>query len=803
MTVGVKRLLISALTVCFGLSVGAYAAIEADAEQVFDTTTSTKITDVNNENLDNGKAFIVVLSNTDYMTATEWSNADYKWLNDEEISSSARGDIDLANNNVCNAKLDQNLDQYNFEEYIYIDGVSLASFSETHPYTLYANRRTRVNTFAIDFENGVMDSVSKVEIREGCQLPTLSYGYIGGMESSCLLVEETVAFVKADGVWDDFFGYEENTEYYGDETMFQLSPEKTYKGHKTVPLTAYTDFFMSNAVQGELLDGRVTVSASNTEKGNLMVLNFVHPIDVSRFNQLNLRVYINHQIDILTYNADAVTEGSLGPALESFTVGGGVFSSLSLNSALYVDDDNQVSTIVFQFVEDCAIQYNGEDVLYDGEGNIIRDTFHFVSFNLAKDDNADLVSNDSFMIIEGEDAYELTFRFNKIGTLVGNEGLDTSKVLVNGYALSQVLAECKDATAEWYSAKGIYQINIHLPKSYTGAAQIKNEKYSFAGNNMGVVEGLLFPNGDVLEKTYTCHLYAGEKIVDCEMVNEYKEVKVEDVTFSFVTGSQNIHFTIYFDKEITSSPYYHACEGEHWRSTELKAVNESAYDEEISKIFVDGGYKTSLLDHIVVNGLTLGEWHAHDSRQLTNVQVHYGNTALNCVDVFFEKGSPNTYNQLYDFVEAGNGITIEVKSGLKFMSRLVTQEDTSFTLENGTFVEQIADKPLHVYFDGIEVSQGDILTVNTAVSEKCISVEGVADYEISSTKNGNVTEYTIVYGNNEKFVFSVVEESVAEESEGGCSSAFGGSSALIALASLATAAVIVYGRKHREENGNH
>ncbi|MBQ8394812.1 MAG: hypothetical protein IJX49_04485, partial [Clostridia bacterium] len=647
----------------------------------------------------------------------------------------------------------------------------------------------------------VLDGITQIEFKEGCQLPTLAYGYIGGEESSCLLVEDGITFVKANGIWGDFLGYEEGVEYHADEKMLHLNFEKTFKGHETTPITGYTDFFMQNAVQGELLDGKVTVSASNTEKGNLMVLNFVHPIDATQFNQLNLRVYINHQIDVLTYNADSITEGDLGPALETFTVGGGMYTTLTLNNALYVNDNNQVSTIVFQFVEDCTVQYKDGEILYDNEGKIIRDTFHFVSFNLANEAEGALVSADSFMLIEGEDAYEITFRFNKVGQIDGNFALDTSKVLLNGYPLSQILADCKDATAEWYPVKGIYQINVHLPKSYMGAAQIKNAEYSFAGNNMAVVEGLVFPNGDVLERTYTCHLYAGEKLVDCEMASEYKETKLIDVKFSFVQNSENIHFTLYFDREITSTPYYHACEIERWRSTELKTVNESAYDEGTTEIFVDGGYKASLLNNIVINGWTLGEWHARDSRQFTNVQVHYGNTALNCVDVFFEKTSLHTYTKLYDFVDEGNGITIEVKSGLKFMSNLVTKEDKVFLLENGEFVEQIADKPLHVYFDGVEVSQGDVLTVYVPVSEKCIAVEGVVDYEISSVKNGNTTEYTIAYGEGKKFTFSVMEE-IAAEPDGGCASAFVGSSVCITFAALAAVALITYRRKGYEENGN-
>ena len=51
----------------------------------FDKTIETTILGINNENLDQGTCFVMVLSDTDYMT-TEWSNTDYKWKNAEELT---------------------------------------------------------------------------------------------------------------------------------------------------------------------------------------------------------------------------------------------------------------------------------------------------------------------------------------------------------------------------------------------------------------------------------------------------------------------------------------------------------------------------------------------------------------------------------------------------------------------------------------------------------------------------------------------------------------------------------------------
>ena len=117
---------VMALCVCGGLSL---TTVAADA--TFDNVIQTEIKEINNENLDHGNSFVMVLTATDYMTATEWNNTNYKWLNDE-YGTEDRSVIDYEENNIANAWLDTNLSSYNFTEMILIDGQTLAEFGETH-----------------------------------------------------------------------------------------------------------------------------------------------------------------------------------------------------------------------------------------------------------------------------------------------------------------------------------------------------------------------------------------------------------------------------------------------------------------------------------------------------------------------------------------------------------------------------------------------------------------------------------------------------------------------------------------------
>jgi len=759
------------------------ADVEATAEH------SATVTEINNEGLDNGNSFVMCLSGNPYMTTEDW-NKNKNWLNAEEVTD--RTNVDFSANNLCNIPLDQNLSEYNLEDYIYVDGETLAEFSKTHDYKVIANKRQRVNTISLDFDPNVLSSIEVIEIKAGCQLPTIEYSYLGTGEFSCIEIQEDAKFEKRSGAWREYFGgYEEGVEYNGSKDYFNRFLQTSYKGHTAVSLNSHTNFFAEHEIQGEKLEGNTAlVSVSNTEAGNLMVLNFVNPINPDEFNRLNLRVYINHQIDVLTYNADSITEESLGSALEAFTVGGGKFTYLQLNTALYVGDDNLVDAIVFKFVDDCQPQYRDGEILYDPNGEIIRDTFFFVSFNLEYEEGGDLVSEDSFMVVENGDVYDLTFRFNKFGP-IENAELDTSKVEINGYPLSKLLAENKDVVAQWYPSRGIYQINVSIPKSYTGAAQIKNPQYNFTGNNMSVLEGLAFPNGEILEKSYTCHLYTGENLLDSELIKEYKSVEVERVLFNYVEETGNLEFVVYFNTPITASGYNHACEREDWRADEdVKDIIH--YDEGSAEIFIAGGYKSSLLDNIRLNGFTVGEWHALDARALTNIQVHYGRALeMNRLDICIESASKGTYNRLYDFAMEGEGITIEVLSGLKFMTGRRVEKTQTFEMKGGVFYEQILGNALHVYFDGCEVKDGQEIVVQTAVSKASVAVVGAQGYKIDCKEKDGKKTYTITYDGDKTFSFTVKEDIVktpTEEKEEGCSSYLGigamGAVTLIGLTAL-------------------
>ncbi len=750
----------------------AFTGMTVSAQEEFSNVISSTVTKINNEKLVGDYSFVMHLSNTDYMTAEEWSeeNQNYKWVNADE----GRNDfstVDLNENNLSNFPLNKHLDEYNFEQKILIDGVTLAEFKEQNPYILVGNMRERVDTLAISFQTPVLSEVTSVEILEGCQLPTLARACVGSRATSCIEITQGVKFINHNGTWTKYFeGYQEGKEYNGDENAFYLNNYTLYKEHPAVPLYAFTDFFIiTPEVAGGLYDGYALASSGNTQKDYVAVLEFVNPIDVSLFNQLNLRMYSNHKRTIYAYNDEGISEGTLGIALESFTLEGGVFSTANLNTSLYADSDGMLRKIVFKFNEDGEpyVDKNGKHQ-YDANGNLERDQLFFISFNVSNRDTSELVTKDSLIIVENGDSYDLTFRFNRSGADTGVK-LDTSKVVINGTSVKKLLAECKTAKAQWSTIGSIFQICVTVPKSYSGVAQIKNADNGYSSNSMGVVKGLVFPDGTVLNKSYTCHIYATEKFVDSEIETDYQKTEVMDVSYDFVKGSDNLHFKIHFDKKITASNYNHACEIERWRENDLASVNPLAYDKGMSNVFVKNGFKSSLLDNIVINGKTIGEWHAYEPTALTNIQTHYGQSGFEYVDVHFESHSQKSYAPLAEMVKNGNGITIEIREGLKFLTNCSVQKTQTFVLKNGVFVEQVASSTIRVFYDGKEVANGDSVTVKTVVCPSSVAVDGIDGYQISHVTDGNVTVFTVTYGEGQEFKFTVNEDSVAGQGQFGTS----------------------------------
>ncbi len=755
----IKTLLVLLSAVCLGVGFGNVNRAEAKAEE--SSNISAKIERV--ETLNGGANLLFHFQyeegyTTDYMT-TAWeagNNETYHWYlkdgfgmaeEDKEKFDSLGGQLayeDKDKYNMPNALLDKNLDAYNFAEYILIDGEPLGNYE----YVLYANRFTYVHTLSIELVGDLSPIVTAtdLQIKAGCTLPSLTYSYFGEGEVSALVIEEEQLFKAKNGAWVktySFDGYEAGVTYDASEQFFYTRPHgSTLKGHPEAVAYEYTDVFSRNGWAGD--EGFAVATTAETYKGSITVFDLVQPIDASQFGIIDLYVFSNSPRTVALHNAYSVTELSLGKAIDNFVLAPQTFNKVTIFSALYADENGMIDQFVFEFTN-------------DGDEDETQNQFFLGSFTVRENNVSTVLYDKSLSWVETDTEYNITLRFNKQGEFNDALAVDESKILINGVSIADINAKGAYVTAKWASIAGIYQLDITLDKSYTGAGQFFNADLEYAGNKVSALEGLTFPNGDVLECSYTCNIYAGEILVDREFVKSYVETAVTSVTLNMLEEeADNLKFRVVFDKNLCSQEYVHACDPEAWREGALDHIGY--YNKELTEVFIAGGFKSSLMDHILINGKTLGELHAIDDYN-TCVFVHCGQMFQQEVLNVSVDSNSEIYQWLLPLFESGNGITLEIKAGIKFPNGVKTTADYKYTLKDGVFARE-SQEVVSLFFNGKAVENGATLKINGEASESSLAVVGTSDYKVTKSLEGNVVTFVVEFGGN-KIQF-YVEQNVAD-----------------------------------------
>lgn len=796
-----KTLLAFGATVCLALGISlAKNNVTAAADTT--STISTEIKEVNS--WDNGRMLMVHFTETDYMTATSWgtnNNAAYRWYLSDYLTGDALtkfnqvgGQLayeDKDSYNMPNAALTKNLDAYNYHDYITIDGKAIGDYSPS----LAANKYTRVNTIGFTLSTSLFNTANEIVFKAGCTLPTLEYTYFGVEEYSALVLEEDYYFRRVNGAWSrhyPFDGYEENVKYDVSERFFYTrQTSESFHGYPEAHTTNISDV-LERLGLGDT--GMCLSSTVNTEKGNLMIIDLVNPIDTKQFGAIKLELYCNYTRTLVTYNAYTMTAQSKGEVLESFTKAGGM-RELTLLSSLYADENGMVDRIVFEFTNDQYI---------DPERPETKDhnQMFVTAFSVGKYSLTTSVYDGSLLMQEDENNYNWSFRFNKRGAF-NNTALDTEKVMINGASLAEINSEEEIIEAKWVSVQGIYQINMTIPKAYDGVGAIVNPDLNYYGNKISVIEGLEFPNGDTLERTYTYHMFGRENFVDSELMSNYQTTKLSMIDWEIDANAENnISLKLTFDKKIASQAYYHACEAEAWRETAL--YDAGLYDKDLAKAFIAGGFKSALYDCLYINGQSIGEIHVRDEYP-TCVLVQYGQAGSYILSLSVDSRSA-TYAALLPLFESGENVTVEVKMGMKFTTGTRTEEDARFVLEGGKFVTQIDEAEVSVFFDGVKVEQGAAFTSQVQALQSSILVVGTNRYTITEERNGDVVTFTVQMNNGESISFTVTEQIVNEvpqdAAQGGFNLSCKSSVSMVwsGLALAASATAILMRKKKDEEN---
>jgi hypothetical protein len=231
-----------------------------------------------------------------------------------------------------------------------------------------------------------------------------------------------------------------------------------------------------------------------------------------------------------------------------------------------------------------------------------------------------------------------------------------------------------------------------------------------------------------------------------------------------------------------------------WRES---ALGEWLYNAAYTELFNRFGYKSSLFDSIVLNGKTIGEFHARNAHQ-TCVMVHYGQLDNNSLVMWIDTNA-DEYQKFASLFESGNGVTVEIKSGFMFPTGVKTMTDYKFVLRDGVFVLEQGEKEYSVYFDGQLVHDGDILKTDYKAVESSVWVDGT-DFEVTKSESNGVVTFTVKY-NDEQMSFSVEQTMVQAPdpvSDEGCGSSLAGVSASLATVLSLTAVMFAVRRKQDE-----
>ncbi len=675
------------------------------------------------------------------------------------------------------------LSSLSFFEKVKADGKTLASIYDGvdgNGTKYYINLFQVSNTFALHLPGySASSALSEIVVEAGCQFPAYN------ADNGCYTVSSDVRFVKENGVWKQKLDYVTN-----DVTVNGLVYGNWNLNYLVITLDG-TDYPQNGAnpdLQNYKIDESVLASMDFLDKIRLdgMTLREIYAKNASNtYRDYVLNLFQMHGtigFPIPGYYATSVIseivveKGCQFPSYEYVTKGGTARCYMTSKEVIGVKGTDSSYTLF----EEC-------------------------------DESKPAVLDDSITVTATSVEYRFDIRLNRTGARPAEEYVEDSAgeyVSINGVTLSEINAEEKYATAKWRYLGGRYYLQVVLSAEYEGDAKILNEENYFAGNRISLNENLLLPSGEKLGNSFVLHVYRTNsvtEIVDEDLQEE--NVYVENISAGYdVNGDFNIWIT--FSEEISAGMRLFLASPDSFGKTQLKPMNSQSimyYDDELAKNFISGGYKSALLDKVLVNGVSLGEWLAYDSTPgyLTAVMVHYGQVTQKTMSIvcdLADDGSWATdiFNSATEAYKNG-GLTVSVKAGMRFPTGKVTRTDADYRYVDGAW-KTIVDE-FGVYYAGKKVENGQTMESELRANLGDIHVEGNEAYTFEETRTGDVVRFVIKAEGKQVFAFFVKEtiENASEDGQGfGCTATTQSSFAVGALAFAF--GLVAYIGKRREKD---
>lgn len=595
--------------------------------------------------------------------------------------------------------------------------------------------------------------------------------------------------------------YQLGITYDVDENYVKLQNAGSYKGLTVAPFGERTTFWSKEAkVDSDEGYGLVAHRADNTElqKGDVMILEFVTDIAVNKYEVLNLTLATATEKGAIfeVYSVNEIQNGKLGEAKQRITADFWSFRTNNIALESLADENGYVGAIALKLISDEA------------------PTFTVGSFSLGTLDSliekgAPQILDNRITAFETEDAYEFTIEFNSTGAFSGNYNEKTVGELVslNGVKLVDINKESTSVKLSM-ALMGRYCMTIAVDKDYKGEGSVINTDKHLVGNCVQIEKGFTLPNGEKLADTYAMHVYLVDSITDVvDDTQEYAAIGINSLN-SYVDENGNLIINVHFNNEIAGNPLYYLCNPDSFNRKEVAKLNGEAvlYDANIAKAFIYGGYKSSLLDNMKINGNTIGEWLAMDELAgslgyNSAIMVHYGQMG-NKVATIMISATSEISKELNKSYEAGT-LEVTLNEGLRFPSGRGVEDSVTYRYSDSVW-NKVSSAEFAVYYDGQKVEDGDSLTVNKVVSVNNITILGDGDYQIEENITENKVEYTIFNGEERMLQFTVEGTMVIPVSDSSNQSLIIGVivAVVVLLGAGSTVFLLRRRKKHAEENAN-
>lgn len=381
-------------------------------------------------------------------------------------------------------------------------------------------------------------------------------------------------------------------------------------------------------------------------------------------------------------------------------------------------------------------------VIYSAQCYVNQEDYLFVHADMQS--KQDIPDSAVKMSIKS-DSIVFTIKFNRflLENCDSSFGTDNYQyILLNGTPLSELNDPATVPASQWVAAKwGAKDAGDRLTLTVTVPLQCNvliNADYAYVGNAFVLKQGMELPSsrrGDETEdagtlcRSYRLGIYAEEITTEfyqeTDTPDQYGTNQISGVTFATNDGTGeagaiiNVTFACAISNEgIPAQGDYHVAASEAARES-WGVSDGNVYSKPFYLGFMHDGLKSSLLECVYINGLSIAQWQAEIAQteeasvKWRAITIHYGEYGGKVMSIHFPADAVVTRQKIMQSYEDGS-LTIEFKPGLKFMTHTMVKTGQKFVFRKSTdsFCPATTDsdlKDLSVYYNGQKVENNSVI----------------------------------------------------------------------------------------------